>query len=152
MSKVPTITRSGYHRKGYQRKAYTRSDGTRVAAAYVHPAYVPPTKIPAKGMAVLTGHKGVKLIDMKDYRHLRDYGYNFEENMAKRRHALDKAMKANSHLWAIHRINAIRTLTKNTNQTVYNKAESDLHYAEETYKKYKLHNARESRSVSNRHH
>lgn len=134
---APTITRAGYHRK-----AYTRKDGTHVKAAYVAPA-----EVPAKGMALVTGHKGHKLIDMKDYRHLRDFGYNFEKDAPTRRRALDKAAEQNSYLWVIHRVNAIRTLTKNDEPGISHKADIDLKHIEEKYKHYKTHHAREPRSA-----
>jgi hypothetical protein len=141
-----TIVREGYHRKAYTRSAYVRADGTKVAATKVAAAWVPPARVPAKGMALVTGHKGKKLIDMKDYRHLRNYGYDFEEGVAPRKKALQKAIGVNGYLWTIHRLNALRTLSKNTMHGVHNKADHDLKHIEAEYKHYKQHHAREHRT------
>src|SRR5208282_2666645 len=107
------ITRVGYKRHGYYRSPYVRSDGARVPGAYVKSARVPAARIPGRGRAAKTGHKGRKLIPMKDLNHLRSYGYSFKSTVGRRHSALKRAVSARGHLWPLHRLVALRTLYRN---------------------------------------
>jgi hypothetical protein len=139
---TPTIVRKGYTRRAYERKAFVRSDGVRVSATHIPRTHVPPARIPARGMATITGHKGKPLIDMKDYRHLRNYGYSLSKPVDQRRSALRAAATAEGFPWVIHRVTAVRTLLKNTEPLLDKKLNSDDRYVQELYKKYKADRSR----------
>lgn len=128
-----TIIRKAYHKKGYDRKAYTRSDGTKVHATHVKSAYVPAAAIKDLGAP---GH-GPKLINMKDYDHLRNYGYSMTAPKVERQAALRKAARAKRYSWVIHRLTAIRNLQHRTNPKNANKARKDAEYISAEYKKMK---------------
>jgi hypothetical protein len=150
---VRTIVRAAYHRKAYYRRPYRRSDGTRVPGAHVKSAYVSRSRIAGRGHAAKTGHKGKKLINMKqDYRHLRKYGYSLHSQAIRRRTALRRAMEHNGYLWPIHKLNALHTLFKIDEPTLSKKAYHDLKFVEKTYKLHKRHHQREHRSTRSVHH
>jgi Family of unknown function (DUF5771) len=120
-SKTPkTITRAGYWRE-----AYTRQDGTRVARAYV-----PPARIPGRGMAALTGRS---LIDLEDYRHLSAFGYSFKKNARDREAPLRRATNAHGTTWAIRRLNALRTMFKNSEPTYHDRASHDINFVRQLH-------------------
>jgi hypothetical protein len=80
-------------------------------------------------MAAITGHKGKKLIDMTDYRHLRNYGYSIREPMQQRHTAIRKAAAKEGFGWVDHRLSAVRTLLKNTEPALHHRIDEDFHYA-----------------------
>lgn len=125
-----TIIRKGYTRKAYTRKAYTRSDGTKVKAAKVKSTRVPPAKIRDVGAP----GKGPKLIDMKDTRDLKRFGYTFSKSAESRRRAASKSVNKNGYAWTIRRLNAVRNLSHRTNPLVAKKAVSDMKYLKQKYR------------------
>jgi len=126
-----TIIRKGYKRKAYVRKAYVKSDGTRVHASKVKSAYVPPTRIPDLGAP---GH-GKQLIHMKDYDHLKNYGYHMSDTQDKRYAALRKAAHAKGYAWPIHRLTVVRNLQHRTNPRKSEMAKKDAEYLSKLHKK-----------------
>jgi hypothetical protein len=143
-----TIIRKGYQKKAYDRDAYTTSKGVKVPKTHVKTVYVPPTRIKARGTAAITGHKGKKIIDMKDYRKLSNYGYRLKSDSTTRRHGLRKAITAQGFLWPIHRLSAVRTLLKNTEPKLSRRAGLDIVYVQQIYKKHKSIHGREHRKKS----
>ncbi len=129
MSHPHIITREGYHRKAYTRDAYTRADGTHVPKTHIPAAYIPPIKITSLG-SHLHGQK----IDMKDKRHLHEFGYGFHKIASSRHQALEKAVKKEGYAYVVHRLNALRTLHKATNTSYSKLADEDLHYVQKHHK------------------
>jgi hypothetical protein len=146
-----TILRSGYKRHGYYRSPYTRSTGAHVRGVRVKATYVPASRIPGRGRAAVTGHKGKKLIPMKDYRHLRVYGYSFKSDSSNRHHALKKATQSKGFLWPIHRLTALRTLYRNAEPRLSRKASHDLKYVQRLYRAHKKTHGREKRKKHSHH-
>lgn len=124
------ITRKGYNRKGYTRKGYTRSDGTKVKKSYVPPTYVPPSKIKDRGLP----GKGPKIIDMTDERHLGKFGFSLKNSTSERHASENAAVEANGYAWVIRRLNAIRTLLKNTEPQYTKKITADMEYLHNKYR------------------
>lgn len=139
MGERKMITRVGYERKGYYRRSYKRSDGTLVKGTRIQRTYVPAARIPGRGMAARTGHKGRKLIPMKDYRHLRTYGYSLSSSSANRHKALDRAIRSRGHLWPLHRLVALSTLYKNAEPRLSRKTKSDVRYIQKIIRSQSKH-------------
>lgn len=143
-----TIVREGYHRKGYYRKGYVTEAGVKIPKTYVSATDVPKARIPARGKAAVTGHKGKKLIDMTDYRHLHDYGYSLKSDAEHRHSALRKAAATEGFLWPIHRLTAVSTLLRNTEPQLSGRAQNDRKYVQNMYVKYKAVHGREHRKTA----
>lgn len=128
-----TIVREGYTRQPYHRRAYHRVDGTFVHAADVAKTYVPPVRIQARGAAAVTGHKGKKLIDMSDDKHLGTYGYHIKEAQTTRHRALGKAVVHYKPVPVFRRLVALGTLLKNTEPQLSQRARSDAKFVHNNY-------------------
>lgn len=122
MSHPHIIMREGFYRKAFTRDAYTRADGTHVPKTHIPAAYVPAIKITPLGS------------NMKDKRHLHDFGYGFHKIASVRRQSLEKAVKKEGYAYVIRRLNALRTLHKTTNPGYSKKADEDLHYVQKHHK------------------
>lgn len=127
----PEIKRAAYHRKAHERSGYYRSNGTYVGPTHVKAADVPSTYIPSR---VHRWTKGQKLIDIKDYRHLREFGYSFSKTPRERHSALKKAIEHNGWHWALRRLNAIGNISHTANPKATKIAREDMEYVE-THKK-----------------
>jgi hypothetical protein len=92
-------------RKGYIRKGYTKSDGTRVKSSRIPSICIRDLGLPGKGKNLIGKLKSGTLSK---------YGYHAMVNPMMRHLALMKSVKYNTYATTVRKLNAIRTLTKNT--------------------------------------
>lgn len=105
-------------RSAYTRKSYTRKDGTRVKKTRVASKCVRDLGKPGKGKKIFTLKKGG----------LTKYGYKLAHNYEKRTAALKKSLKEYSPTTLIRKLNALRTLHKNTNPYYARKLTRDMEW------------------------
>lgn len=122
------VLRKGYVKKAYHRKAYTRKGGIHVKAAKVGPVKVKATWIKKQGLT----HGKYGLIPLKDYKHLRTFGYSFGRASATRHSALRKAIDKYGRNWVVRRLTAIGNVQPQTakHASVARRARSDVAYVQ----------------------
>jgi len=108
-------------RKGYNRKSYTKKSGKMVKATYVKRGCTKNMGMPGKTPA----KKRVIKIP-KDAKHLSNYGYKTSAKKGERLSALKKAVKKYGYASVIHKLSALRTLTKKSQPSKSKKYNSDI--------------------------
>ena len=94
------------------RKSYTKKNGTKVKATCIK-------DIGAPG-------KGLELIGPLKKGTLRKFGYSTKESIIKRHNSLLKAVKGLSFSSVIHKLNAVKVLTKKSNPVASQKFSDDM--------------------------
>jgi hypothetical protein len=105
------------------RRSYRKRSGSRVRSGCVK----------SKGLRS-RGLRSNRVIPKLRKGTLSKYGYTIKEKSSERHNALDKAIKAYGYSTVIKKLNAVRTLTKNTfpkNAEVYS---NDIKYLQKKYK------------------
>ena len=122
------VLRKRYTKKAYHRKGYVRSDGIRVRAARVGPTKVKATWIVKRGLT----HGKYGMIPLKDFRHLKTFGYSFGKSVGARHTALKKAVHRYGRNWAVRRLTALANVRPQLPkyQSLVRKARSDVAYIE----------------------
>lgn len=98
-------------RVGYLRKGYKRKDGTIINSTYIKPVLIKDMGLPGKGK---------KLIGKLNKGTLSSLGYHANVSSSKRHLALKKAVKKYKYSTVVHKLNAVKILTKNTNPKISN--------------------------------
>ena len=112
-------------RKGFVRRSYIRSNGARISRALVKSICVNDLGLPGKGPKLIGKLKKGKLIK---------YGYRSALSDIARHRSLGKAIKSKGKGVTIRRLNAIRTLTKNTNPKISKIYDQDLRWVQNKVK------------------
>ena len=111
-------------KKGYMRKSFTKEDGTVVNETYVDPICIKNRGLPGK---LMTSHKTIKLSERNSFK---PYGYSTKNNSNTRYQSLLEAVKELTYSTVIHRLSALRTFHKNSdeevNKKLYNKFNQDI--------------------------
>ena len=107
------ILRSGYIRKTYTRKSGTKVKGSKVTAGCIKDRGNDPRLIPKLKKGTLT-----------------QFGYTTKKTDIQRHNALKKALKKLRYASVIHKLNAVKVLTKNTNPTASNTFDKDIKWLE----------------------
>ena len=104
-------------RKGYTRSKYTKTNGTEVAETYIDPICIKNKGIPGKRL------NEFKPIHLNKKNSFEPYGYKTTLNSNTRFNILLNAIKDLSYSKVVHRLSALRTLTKESNAShskIYN--------------------------------
>lgn len=113
---IGTISRKGYNRKSYTKKSGKMIKATRVKRGCTKNMGMP-GKTPAKKRVIKIP---------KDAEHLSKYGYKTSATKSKRLNALKKAVKKYGYASVIHKLSALRTLTKKSQPSKSKKYNTDI--------------------------
>ena len=118
----------GYYRRSYRRKSY-RKGSKKMKGVVVGQTIVPPKCIKSRG----SPGKGPDLIGPLMKGTLTKFGYHAKDSTGKRREALTKAVEAYGWLPVFRKLNAVATLSKNTNSQISKTMRGDSRWVRATF-------------------
>lgn len=97
-------------KKGYTRKSYNKKDGKHIVETNVDPTCVKNKGLPGKLL------KEYKKIHINEKDSFKPFGYSTSNNSTKRHEALLKASKELSYKTVVHKLSALRTYRKDSEE------------------------------------